>query len=109
MNQAELQRHMKEVSLQFFQNEFRHQAEVNARLRTTGGRYLLKSHNIEMNPKNLENYGLAYFIGIMKNELCHYHLNLEKKGYQHSDQDFRELLKKVDAPRFCETIPREIT
>ncbi|MBC8923816.1 SprT family protein, partial [Escherichia coli] len=47
MNQAELQRHMEEVSLQFFQKEFRHQAVFNARLRTTGGRYLLKSHNIE--------------------------------------------------------------
>ncbi|AQP82167.1 SprT family protein [Listeria monocytogenes] len=109
MNQAELQRHMEEVSLQFFQKEFRHQAVFNARLRTTGGRYLLKSHNIEMNPKYLVNFGLAYFIGIMKHELCHYHLHLEKKGYQHRDQDFRELLKKVDAPRFCATIPREIT
>ncbi|EAD0693567.1 SprT family protein [Listeria monocytogenes] len=109
MNQAELQRHMEEVSLQFFQKEFRHQAVFNARLRTTGGRYLLKSHNIEMNPKYLENFGLVYFIGIMKHELCHYHLHLEKKGYQHRDQDFRELLKKVDAPRFCATIPREIT
>lgn len=63
-----------------FPKEFRHQAVFNARLRTTGGRYLLKSHNIEMNPKYLENFGLAYFIGIMKHELCHYHLHLEKKA-----------------------------
>ncbi|MBC1365725.1 SprT family protein [Listeria innocua] len=109
MNQTELQQHMEEVSLQFFQKEFRHQAVFNTRLRTTGGRYLLKSHNIEMNPKYLENFGLEYFFGIMKHELCHYHLHLEKKGYQHRDKDFRELLKKVDAPRFCAAIPREIT
>lgn len=109
MKQAELQQHMEEVSLQFFHKEFRHQASFNNRLRTTGGRYLLQSHNIEMNPKYLENFGLAYFIDIMKHELCHYHLHLEKKGYQHRDKDFRELLKKVGAPRFCATIPREIT
>lgn len=109
MKQAELQQHMEEVSLQFFHKEFRHQASFNNRLRTTGGRYLLQSHNIEMNPKYLENFGLAYFIDIMKHELCHYHLHLEKKGYQHRDKDFRELLKKVGASRFCATIPREIT
>ncbi|PZG35738.1 SprT family protein [Listeria ivanovii] len=109
MNQAELQRHMEEVSLQFFHKEFRHQATFNSRLRTTGGRYLLQSHRIEMNPKYLENFGIAYFIDIMKHELCHYHLHLEKKGYQHRDKDFRDLLKKVGAPRFCVTIPRELT
>lgn len=94
MNQAELQRHMEEVSLQFFQKEFRHQAVFNARLRTTGGRYLLKSHNIEMNPKYLENFGLAYFIGIMKHELCHYHLHLEKKRLSASRSRFPRVIKK---------------
>lgn len=105
MTEQELQRHMENVSLQFFQKRFRHQAHFNSRLRTTGGRYLLKSHVIEMNPRYLENFGLEYFIGIMKHELCHYHLHLEGKGYQHRDADFRELLAKVDAPRFCQAIP----
>ena len=39
--------------------------------------------------------------GIVLHELCHYHLHIEGKGYQHRDKDFRELLRKVDAPRFC--------
>lgn len=105
MTEQALQRHMERVSLQFFQKRFQHQARFNSRLRTTGGRYLLQSHDIEMNPRYLENFGLDYFIGIMKHELCHYHLHLEGKGYQHRDADFRALLAKVDAPRFCQAIP----
>lgn len=46
-----------------------------------GGCYLLKSYYIEMNFKYLENFGLVYFIGIMKYELCYYYFYLEKKGY----------------------------
>ncbi|EUJ22759.1 hypothetical protein PGRAN_11866 [Listeria grandensis FSL F6-0971] len=105
MTEQELQRHMESVSLQFFHKPFLHRATFNTRLRTTGGRYLLRSHDIEMNPRYLDNFGLAYFIGIMKHELCHYHLHLEGKGYQHRDADFRALLTKVGAPRFCQAIP----
>ena len=44
-------------------------------------------------------------IGIIKHELCHYHLHIEGKGYQHRDRDFKQLLQKVDAPRFCSPLP----
>lgn len=107
MTNTELQRHMEAVSLQFFKRPFTHQARFNARLRTTGGRYLLASHAIEMNLKYLNAYGLDYFTAIMRHELCHYHLHLEGKGYQHRDTDFRQLLKEVDAPRFCHALPEE--
>lgn len=107
MTNAELQRLMEEESLQFFKRPFRHQAIFNTRLRTTGGRYLLASHRIEMNPKYLEAYGKNYFLAIMRHELCHYHLHIEGKGYQHRDADFRKLLKKVDAPRFCKALKEE--
>lgn len=107
MTEQELQRHMETVSLQFFQKPFLHHATFNTRLRTTGGRYLLQSHDIEMNPRYLESFGLDYFTGIMKHELCHYHLHIAGKGYQHRDADFRALLAKVDAPRFCQAIPTE--
>ncbi|EIA19762.1 hypothetical protein KKC_10702 [Listeria fleischmannii subsp. coloradonensis] len=101
MEQAELQSWMEEVSLRYFEKPFKHQARFNSRLRTTGGRYLLRSHDIEMNPKYLSHYGKEYFTGIMKHELCHYHLHLENKGYMHRDQDFKALLRAVRAPRFC--------
>ncbi|SHS48268.1 SprT-like family [Mycobacteroides abscessus subsp. abscessus] len=105
MGDNELQNLVEEISIQFFNKPFRHTAFFNSRLRTTGGRYMLRSHNIEINRSYLEQLGEQELIGIIKHELCHYHLHLEGKGYQHRDHDFKTLLKKVDAPRFCSTLP----
>jgi len=105
MNDKELQQLVEEISLNVFQKPFKHRALFNRRLRTTGGRYLLRSHNIEVNPKYYEVFGRKELIGIIKHELCHYHLHLEGKGYRHRDADFRQLLKQVNAPRFCSTLP----
>ncbi|MFS0864847.1 SprT family protein [Fredinandcohnia sp. 179-A 10B2 NHS] len=104
MEQIELQKIVEEVSVEYFGKPFKHMASFNNRLQTTGGRYLLRSHNIELNPKYYKERGVDELVGIIKHELCHYHLHLEGKGYQHRDQDFRELLKKVDAPRFCKPL-----
>ncbi|MGE8035140.1 SprT family protein [Lysinibacillus sp. KCTC 33748] len=101
MNNEELQYLVSRISLDSFQKPFMHRAYFNSRLRSTGGRYLLHSHNIEVNPKAYELYGISEVEGIVRHELCHYHLHLEGKGYQHRDKDFRELLGKVNAPRFC--------
>ncbi len=104
MNDNQLQELVSRISTQYFGKEFRHQARFNYRLQTTGGRYLLKSHDIELNPKYYQERGESELIGIIKHELCHYHLHLEGKGYQHRDRDFRDLLKQVDAPRFCKPL-----
>ncbi|AKU31327.1 SprT family protein [Bacillus altitudinis] len=101
MNERELQQITEDISEQFFGKAFRHQAVFNPRLKTTGGRYLLATHHIELNRRYLEEHGRDELIGIIKHELCHYHLHLEGKGYQHRDRDFRELLQQVGAPRFC--------
>lgn len=101
MNEIEIQELVEEISLQYFGRAFSHQAMFNKRLRTTGGRYLLRSHNIELNYRYYELYGKEELIGIIKHELCHYHLHIPGKGYRHRDQDFRQLLKQVGAPRFC--------
>ncbi len=105
MKKEELQKLVENVSLQCFQKPFRHEVYFNKRLRTTGGRYLLNTHNIELNYEYYKIFGIQELIQVIKHELCHYHLHLEGKGYQHRDRDFRELLQKVDAPRFCKTIP----
>lgn len=68
---------------------------------------MLRSHNIEINRKYFEQLGEQELIGIIKHELCHYHLHLEGKGYKHRDKDFRELMKQVGAPRFCSMLPEE--
>ena len=65
---------------------------------------MLRSHDIEVNPLVFEKYGMDELLGVIKHELCHYHLHIEGKGYQHRDTDFRELLKLTNSPRFCSTL-----
>ncbi|WP_043934347.1 SprT family protein [Bacillus sp. EB01] len=105
MENHELQNLTETLSLQHFGIPFKHKAVFNPRLKTTGGRYLLKSHNIEINKKYLEQLGFDEMVGIIKHELCHYHLHLRGLGYQHKDPEFKALLKQVDAPRFCGQLP----
>lgn len=104
MNNEKLQQLTEKISKEVFNWEFKHQAYFNNRLRTTGGRYLLQSHNIEINPKQYEKFGEAAIIDIIKHELCHYHLHLQKRGYQHKDADFKQLSQQVGAPRFCSAV-----
>lgn len=104
MTDQDLNQLVCKISQDVFNKPFLHKAYFNRRLRSTGGRYLLKSHNIEINPKAYEQYGITEVDGIIRHELCHYHLHIEEKGYQHRDTDFRILLKKTNAPRFCSNL-----
>ncbi|RFB28574.1 SprT family protein [Brevibacillus sp. VP] len=101
MNDKELQKLVEEISVHDFAKPFRHNARFNSRLRTTGGRYLLRTHDLEFNPLHLQEHGEEELIGIIKHELCHYHLHLEGKGYRHRDQDFIQLLQQVGGARYC--------
>ncbi|KKB72366.1 MULTISPECIES: SprT family protein [Bacillus] len=101
MDDHQVQQLTEQISMTYFKKPFRHRAYFNSRLKTTGGRYLLNSHDIELNKKYLAEHGQKELEGIIKHELCHYHLHLEGKGYRHRDKDFRALLKEVGAPRFC--------
>lgn len=107
MTDQQLQLLVEEISLTFFGLPFRHRARFNPRLRTTGGRYLLTSHDIELNPLHLLEHGEAELIGIIKHELCHYHLHLQGKGYRHRDRDFRELLSQVGGVRYCQRVGKK--
>ncbi|WKA55339.1 SprT family protein [Planococcus shixiaomingii] len=104
MTNEELTELIKDISLDVFKKPFQHNGSFNARLRTTGGRYLLRSHNIEINPNSYKNFGFSELEGIIKHELCHYHLHLEGKGYKHRDADFRKMLQETGSPRFCSSI-----
>ncbi|MGZ9583626.1 SprT family protein [Paenibacillus marinisediminis] len=101
----ELQRWIERVSMRDFRRPFRHKARWNARLSTTGGRYLLKSHDIEINPKQYAINGAEEVEKIIKHELCHYHLHLAGRGYQHRDADFKQLLAAVGGSRYCKSMP----
>jgi len=100
-----LQAWVERISLESFGMPFRHRASFNRRLRSTGGRYFLKTHNIEINPKQLELYGPEETAKIIKHELCHYHLHLANRGYRHRDRDFIELLARVGGSRYCRRLP----
>ncbi len=100
-----LQLMVEKISIESFGLPFAHEATFNPRLRTTGGRYLLRSHNLEFNPKHYDEYGLDELTGIIKHELCHYHLHIKGKGYKHRDQDFKTLLNRVGGSRYCQVVP----
>lgn len=104
MTNKELEELVRMISLQCFNKSFRHKAVFNHRLRTTGGRYHLKSHHLDFNPEILDVFGLDTLIKIIKHELCHYHLHLEGKGYQHRDGEFKALLNEVGGLRYTPSI-----
>ncbi|MFJ7934976.1 SprT family protein [Sporosarcina sp. NPDC096371] len=104
MMDIELQKLIEDVSNEVFGKPFLHISRFNSRLRTTGGRYMLSDHSIEINPLVLQKYGTEELVGVIKHELCHYHLHIEGKGYRHRDNDFRELLKQTASPRFCKAL-----
>jgi SprT-like protein len=105
MDDRQLQAWVERISLDSFGMPFRHQATFNRRLRSTGGRYFMKSHNIEISPHQLDTFGAEETEKIIKHELCHYHLHIQKRGYQHRDADFKRLLAKVGGSRFCKSLP----
>lgn len=96
----DLQAWVERVSMEDFALPFRHKARYNSRLRTTGGRYFPHDHSIEINPKYWA-HGEEEVLGIIRHELCHYHLHLAGKGYQHRDREFKDLLEKVGGSRYC--------
>ena len=102
MNEHELQNLTEEISRTSFHREFTHKITYNNRLRSSGGRYLLKTGNIEINPNIEDKLGIEALIGVIKHELCHYHLHQMGRGYRHRDQDFKQLLHQVGGSRFVE-------
>lgn len=99
MNDQELQAVVEKLSLKYFQKEFKHRAYFNSRLKTTGGRYHLKNHNIDINPKMAINQNVL--IGIIKHELVHYHLHLAGYSGKHNTHEFKYLLQQVGGSRYA--------
>ena len=102
MNEHELQNLTEEISRTSFHREFTHKITYNKRLRSSGGRYLLQTGNIEINPLVEQELGLEALVGVIKHELCHYHLHQTGGGYRHRDADFKRLLHQVGGSRFVE-------
>ena len=96
--------YVKQVSLEDFGKSFKHKAQWNTRLRSTGGRFFPKDGHLDFNPTVYQELGLEVFPKIVRHELCHYHLYFEGRGYQHKDLAFKQLLKEVDGLRFVPSL-----
>lgn len=104
MTEEELQALTEKISLKYFGRPFRHRVKINHRMTTTGGRYHLSDHHVEINAHFLEPQYRSALIGIIKHELCHYHLHLLGRGYRHGDRDFKILLQEVGGSRYAPDI-----
>lgn len=105
MDNGQLQQWVERISLDSFGKPFLHKATFNSRLRSTGGRYFTRSHDIEISTLQWELHGPEEVEKIIKHELCHYHLHIGRRGYKHRDADFRMLLQQVGGTRFCKSLP----
>lgn len=101
MTNQQLQTLTEQLSLQYFGRPFLHRVIFNSRLRTTGGRYHLGDHHIDINPLMLKEFNQENLRKVILHELCHYHLHLLGRGYQHKDRDFKQLLAKVGGSRYA--------
>lgn len=101
MNNQQLQELTQEWSLKYFQRPFQHQIFFNPRLRTTGGRYHLEDHHIDINPLMYTEFGRENLRQVVLHELCHYHLHLTGHDYHHRSTDFRHLLAAVGGSRYA--------
>lgn len=108
LKDGELTMLVKQISKIEFQKDFIDEVRFNNRLRTTGGRYIPRKRLIELNPKYYLESSMEEFIGIIKHELCHYHLHIEGKGFNHGDSEFKELLKKTGSPRYCQPLDSQV-
>lgn len=107
LSEAILVERIDQLSRKYFNKPYQDQAKYNYRLRTTGGRYIPSERLIEINPKYVLEMNDVEVVGIIKHELCHYHLHVEGKGYKHGDKEFKDLLKKTNSPRHCNPLPSE--
>lgn len=101
MKDKELQLLVEKISLSYFAKKFNHRAYFNNRLKTTGGRYHIQSHNIDINPKMLEEHSYQTLVGVVKHELCHYHLHLAGYSGKHNTVAFKQMLNAVGGSRYA--------
>ncbi len=105
MTNEDLQKLVERVSETSFHRAFQHHAAFNARLKTTGGRFHLPDENLDFNPTLFAAIDEAAQIGVIKHELCHYHLYREHRGFRHGDADFKQLLVAVGGSRYAPALP----
>ncbi|WP_137597891.1 SprT family protein [Paucilactobacillus kaifaensis] len=108
MTNEQLQNLTKQWSEEYFHQPFKHETYFNARLKTTGGRYHLKDHHIDINPKMIDDFDLKNLRQVVLHELCHYHLHLSGQDYHHRSREFKVLLQQVGGARYAPLVPNSL-
>lgn len=104
MTDQELTALVRSVSERDFALPFANRATFNSRLRTTGGRFNTRTHDLDFNPRLFATCTQEQRVGIIRHELCHYHLYMRGGGFRHRDPDFKRLLQQVGGLRFAPPI-----
>lgn len=112
MNNVELERQLRNgsnkalqaltenISVKYFDKPFKAVTYFNGRLRTTGGRFHHIDNHIDINPKMLTEHDMDTLVGVIKHELCHYHLYTCGVDDGHNSV-FKALLNKVGGSRYA--------
>lgn len=101
MTSEELQKLTEQWSQKYFGRPFTHRIVFNKRLKTTGGRYHLRDHHIDINPLMYSEFDLVNLRQVVLHELCHYHLHLLGMDYHHRSRAFKRLLAQVGGSRYA--------
>jgi SprT-like protein len=101
MTNLELQQLTKRIAKESFGKNFPYKVVFNRRLKTTGGRYHLNDHHIDINPLMLEEFDEATLIGVIKHELVHYFVHMLNEKPDHRNPHFQQLLRQVGGLRYA--------
>ncbi|MCL3859196.1 SprT family protein [Pediococcus pentosaceus] len=103
MTDLELQQLTQRIAQESFGKSFPYKVVFNRRLKTTGGRYHLNDHHIDINPLMLEEFDEATLIGVIKHELVHYFVHMLNEKPDHRNPHFQQLLRAVGGLRYAPT------
>ncbi|TLQ03976.1 SprT family protein [Pediococcus stilesii] len=101
MTDFELKNLTKDIARSAFGEDFPYEVFFNRRLKTTGGRYHLNDHHIDINPLMLEEFDQTVLIGVIKHELTHYFVHKMGERPDHRNPHFKKLLNQVGGLRYA--------
>ncbi|WP_353989383.1 SprT family protein [Pediococcus argentinicus] len=101
MTDTDLQQLVERIALNSFHQPFKYKAFFNKRLKTTGGRYHLNDHHIDINPLMFTEFGMETLEGVIKHELVHYFIHMSGEKPSHQNPHFKQLLLQVGGLQYA--------
>lgn len=101
MTDLELKHLTQKIAQTDFGIDFPYEVTFNRRLKTTGGRYHLNDHHIDINPLMLEEFDQTVLIGVIKHELVHYFIHMQGEKPDHRNPHFKQMLQQVGGLKYA--------